>query len=267
MRFLALLVLSLSLAAHENIIKYLEYLPASHFGQIGDYTRGEMQIVDSYDAILDVQNKYYNEFIQKGYAPIDAEKYSRVGVVTEDKYWIWLRDPLILPNGKTTAYNRFFPKTALNGAAGVSVMGISKESKVLINIIFRHATREWELELPRGGRGKQETSEEAALRELAEETGTQAKSALKIGSIASDSGILTNIMDIFVVRDFISSNEMDREECEAIDECRLLSKQELKEAFANGFIELSIKGRKVKVYCRDSLLASALLLAEIRGML
>lgn len=254
-------------ASNENIEKYLEYLPSTNFGQIGDYTKGEMQIVNDFDAILAVQQHYYNEFIQKGYAPFDAEKYSRVGVVDEDRYWIWFRDPLILPDGKTTAYNRFLPKSGLNGAAGVSVMGISKEEKILVNVIFRHATREWEIELPRGGRGKNETSEEAALRELQEETGIRSNSALKIASIASDSGILANILDIFVVRELSSFNEMDREDCEIIHGCLLMTKQELKQAFVNGYIQMEINERIVKVFCRDPFLASALLIAEAKGML
>lgn len=272
MRLKSLLVVSLFCiqglyaTAHENIIRYLDYLPSSNFGQIGDYTKGEMQIIDNYDAILQVQNQYYNEFIQRGCAPDEAEKYSRVGVVAEDRYWIWLRDPLILPNGKTTAYNRFFPKSGLNGAAGVSVMSISKENTVLVNVIFRHATREWEIELPRGGRGKHETSEEAALRELLEETGIKAKSALKIGSVASDSGILANTLDIFVVKDFFSTNETDREDCEAIHDCVFLSKQQLKQAIVGGSIELIIHGHKINVCCRDPFLASALLIAETKGI-
>ncbi len=256
-----------SYASHGNITKYLKYLPFSHFGQIGDYKKGEMQIVDTYDAIIKVQDQYYREFIEKGFSSIDAEKYSRVGVVFEDKYWIWLRDPIILPNGKTTAYNRIIATNGLNGASGVSVMVISKENKVLVNITFRHATRGWEIELPRGGRKIFETSEMAALRELEEETGVKAKSAVKIASIASDSGILTNVLDVFVVKNFSNSNETKREEFEAIYECLFLSKKELKEAFVNGFVELSIKGSKVKVFCRDAFLASALLIAETKGIL
>ena len=254
-------------ALNENIDKYLGYLPSSNFGQIGDHRKGEMQIVDSYDAILEIQQQYYNEFIQKGCSPVDAEKYSRIGVVDEDRYWIWFRDPLILPSGKTTAYNRFFSKNGLNGAAGVSVMGISKENKVLVNVIFRHATREWELELPRGGRGKNESSEEAALRELQEETGVRGNGALKIASIASDSGILANTLDVFVVSELSFFNEMNREDCEIIHECILMTKQELKQAFVNGYVQMEMNGDTVKVLCRDPFLASALLIAEAKGML
>lgn len=265
--FGSLLAIQALWAVHENIAKYLEYLPSSNFGRLGDFTKGEMQIISDYDAILEVQNRYCAEFMKKGYSSETAQEYSRVGVVAEDRYWIWLRDPLILPNGKTTAYNRFFPKSGLNGVAGVSVMGISKEGQVLVNLLFRHATREWEIELPRGGRGGSETGEEAALRELSEETGIRADAAFKIGSIASDSGILANVLDLFVVKDFIPSGEIDREECEAIRDCIFLSKQELKEAFVNGYIELAIDGCTMRVFCRDPFLASALLIAETKGIL
>src|SRR3989344_7127767 len=178
-------------ASHESIDRYLKYLSSSpNFGRCGDHIKGEMQIVADRDLILQIEEKYYNEFIQKGYSPLEAEKCSRVGVVEEDAYWLWLRDPLILPNGKTTAYNRFFAKKGLCcDVPGIAVMAVSKEKEILLNIIFRHATREWEMELPKGGREKDETSEQAALRELEEETGIKGENALKIASIASESGV------------------------------------------------------------------------------
>ncbi len=266
--FLVILLLAQGLyASSTSINKYLEYLTSPGFGHLGDFMKGEMQIVDNKESIDSIEEKYYQEFIQKGCSPGEAEKYSRVGVVDEDRYWIWFRDPLVLPNGKTTAFNRFFPKSGLDGAAGVSVMGINETNEILVNIIFRHATREWEIELPRGGRGKNESSEQAALRELEEETGVQAKSAFKLGSIASDSGILSNVLDIFVVHELVLSENIDREDCEAIDRVVFMTKQALKQAFVDGFIEIEIAGYKTVVFCRDPFLATALLIAEAKLIL
>lgn len=272
MRFKALYIFFLSAivpinATNENITQYLEYAKAPNFGQIGDFSQGEMQLIDQFDSMMDVQKQYYDQFIQRGHSPDEAERFSRVGVVFEDKYWIWFRDPIRLPNGKTTAHNRFFPKSALNGAAGVSVMGISQENKILVNLIFRHATRSWEIELPRGGRGKHETSEQAALRELKEETGILAKEGFFLGSIASDSGILANVLDIFAVKDFDVTDEIEREDCEAISDCLFLSKETIKKAFAEGYLHLDHEGAKVKAYCRDAFLSSAILIAETKGIL
>lgn len=252
--------------ANDNISKYLEYFSFIGFGNAGNYKNGEMQIVDDYDAMLQIQHQYYNQFIKKGLKHDAAKQYSRVGIVQEDPYWIWLRDPLILPNHTTTAYNRFFPRSGLNGVSGIVVMGVDEDHKILINIIFRHATRAWEVELPRGAREKHETSEQAAFRELEEETGFRAKNLIKIATIASDSGILSNFMDLYVATDltFFKSN---REACEAIGDCISVSKQALKQAFVDGFVEIEIRGNKVKVFCRDSYLASALLIAEAKSIL
>jgi ADP-ribose diphosphatase len=265
--FVSILFIQSQFASTVNIEKYLDYLHFSNIGRIGDFNQQEMQIVDDYNAIYGIQQKYYNEFIAKGCNHFDAERYSRVGVVEEDKYWIWFRDPLILPNGKTTAYNRFFPKSGLNGSAGVSVMGISQQKEILVNVIFRHATREWEMELPRGGREKDETSKQAALREFKEETGITAKKAFKIGSIASDSGILANVLDIFVTQELSNPKNTKREDCEIIHECLFISKNEIKKAFVDGFTFLEINKKKVKVFCRDPFLASALLIAETKEIL
>lgn len=255
-------------ASNHSIDAYLEYLSSHHLGRRGDYTKGEMQIVDRREEILEIQKRYYNEFLQKGCSPEEAEKYSRVGVIEEDARWVWLRDPLILPNGKTTAHNRFFPKNQLfHGVPGVSVMAISDTKEILVNVIFRHATREWEIELPRGGVEKDETPEKAALRELREETGVRANKAVKIASIAPDSGTLASTLDIFVVNEIALSGERSLDDCEVIHDCLFLSKQALKQAFVDGVIELEIGGNRVKVFCRDPFLASALLVAEAKSLL
>lgn len=264
--FFCLFLVQSSYATNENIDKYLEYFSFVNFGNIGDYQNGEIQIVNDYESMLRIQHEYCNQFIKKGLKNDKAKQYSRVGVVQEDPYWIWLRDPLILPNRTTTAYNRFFPRSGLNGVSGIVVMGIDKKHKILINIIFRHATRSWEVELPRGAREKNETSEQAAFRELEEETGFRAKNLIKIASIASDSGILSNFMDLYIATDlnFFKSN---REDCEAIGDSIAISKQSLKQAFVDGFIEVEIKGSKVKAFCRDSYLAAGLLIAETKSIL
>lgn len=254
-------------ASHSNIDRYLEYASAPNFGRFGDHTRGEMQIVASYDEILKVQENYRNEFLKKGFSLAESESYSRVGVVAEDKYWIWFRDPLILPNGKTTAYNRFFPKTGLNGTPGIATMAISQGKEILVNVHFRHATREWEIELPRGTRYAKETSAQAALRSLEEETGVVAPQAEKLAAIASDSGILMNVLELFVIRNAQMDLQPHRDECTAIHSCFFLPKERLKQAFVDGFIGMEIQGVKTKVFCRDSFLASAILVGETKGML
>jgi 8-oxo-dGTP pyrophosphatase MutT (NUDIX family) len=51
------------------------------------------------------------------------------------------------------------------------VLPVLPSGQIILVLNFRHPTRSWKLELPRGGMQSGETQEEAALRELKEETG------------------------------------------------------------------------------------------------
>jgi len=66
------------------------------------------------------------------------------------------------------------------------------------------------------------------------------------------------------VSDQIESNQASSE---AILGLISLSKQEIKEAFVRGFIEIKMNGEIKRVPFRDSFLAFALLQAEARGLL
>jgi ADP-ribose pyrophosphatase len=63
------------------------------------------------------------------------------------------------------------------------------------------------------------------------------------------------------------SGETSKEYSEAILENPAFSKEELKQGFARGYIEVPIKGEVVKVNCRDPFLTYAILQAEMKGLL
>jgi ADP-ribose pyrophosphatase len=136
-----------------------------------------------------------SRLLKKGFSPADAAEFSRIGVVNEDQYWIWLRDAVYFPKGVPGTYNRLLWKSELEGkCSGVAVLPVLPSGQVILILNFRHATRSWELELPRGGIKPGETQEEAALRELKEETGFIAFSTAFLGEIAVDTGTLSSII-------------------------------------------------------------------------
>jgi len=236
----------------KTIERYLELSQQypQAFGPKGDWTRGEMEIVDDLPTMLQIQSQFMHP----------------VGIVAEDRFWIWIRDAIILPSGTYNTYNRFIPKKGLDGPAGVVILAVTPQQGIAVNLIFRHATRSWEIELPRGGREKGETPEEAARREVEEETGYTLSTLFPLGSIATDSGIFTNTLRVF----FAHIDQLkiaEREEEEAIAAVMTLSKNQVMEAFSNGSMECVVNGEIVTAYCRDSFFAYALLLAGKKGFL
>ena len=60
-----------------------------------------------------------------------------------------MRDPVRFPSGKLGTYLRILEPSALDGAAGVVLLPV-RDNVIFLREVFRHATRRWELELPRG---------------------------------------------------------------------------------------------------------------------
>jgi ADP-ribose pyrophosphatase len=204
--------------------------------------------------------------MKKGMSQEEADTWSKVGIVAEDGYWMWIRDAVIFPSGACGTYNRILWKTALQSPPGVAVVPVLANKKILLNLTFRHATRSWEMELPRGVRKWGETLEDAAVRELEEETGYSVKKPVFLGKMATDSGLSTSLVPLYLA-EVSQKGETHPDYSEAIKQNLAFSKDELKQGIARGYIEIEIDGTPINVPCRDSFIAFALLVAEIKGLL
>jgi ADP-ribose pyrophosphatase len=233
----------------------------------GNYREGEIEVVIDPAEISRIQKVQENRLLQKGFSTEKAIEFSRIGVVYEDPYWIWLRDAVYFPKGIAGTYNRLFWKSELKqDVPGVAVLPILPSGEVVLNLNYRHATRSWELELPRGGLQPQETIEAAALRELKEETGLVPSSVIFLGEMAPDTGVLSSVIPVFMGKISVRE-ESSPEYSEAIAGLVSFTKNELKEGLIRGFLEVSIEGKKKQVPLRDSFLTFALFQADIRKLI
>lgn len=233
---------------------------------LGSWRKGEIEIVLNQEQIKKIENQTKLRLISKGVAEPIAEKWSFVGVVAEDNYWMWVRDAVIFPSGVYGTYDRLLWKSGMDGIPGVAVLPILANKKIVVNLNYRHATRSWEIELPRGQKKEGESLEQAALRELKEETGYQLTKSTLLGTIAPDSGALMSLTPLFY-GEVSHSGETQREYSEAISQNPAFTKQELRDGIIKGYIEVPILGQIVRVNCRDPILAFALIQAEGKGLL
>jgi len=255
----------LILFATSSVFTEIDYTKLLHqftesLGRNGCWRQGEIEIVTSPDEIKSIEKQCCQRFIRMGYSKDCAEKYSRVGIVSEDHYWIWVRDAVTFPGGIPGTYDRIIRKSGLTGPHGVVVLPLLSNNKVIVNINFRHATRSWEMELPRGACKAKETAQQAAMRELKEETGCLAKEFILLGNLAPESGVISGIIPVYFAR-VQDKQERHQDESEAIAMNIELSVDEIREAFLKGYIIIDIKDIKTKVYCRDGFLSYALLQA------
>ncbi len=255
-----------SLSANTSLDRYFSYMQQLALSN-GDFRQGEIEIVTSPEEIAQVQKVQEDRLLKKGFLPADAMEFSRIGIVNEDQYWIWLRDAVYFPKGVVGTYDRLLWKSELRQKrAGVAILPLLPSGQIVLVLNFRHATRSWELELPRGGIKSKETEEEAALRELKEETGFIASSVAFLGEVATDTGACSSVVPVFLGK-VADQKAPDTEYSEAIAGTVYLTKEELHEGLAQGFLEVSINGQQKQVPLRDAFLTFALLQAQIRKLL
>lgn len=233
--------------ALDNYFKYLNTYTA--LGPIGDASKGEIEIVQDRQKIKE----------------IEAQTGRMVGVVAEDKYWVWINDAVKFPNNKYGVYGRMQWKCNLNtDGGGAAVLPILPNGKIALIRNFRHATRSWEYELPGGAMEPNETFEETARRELKEETGLIAKEISLLGKVAVDPGTLNSVTPIFlaIIADTQTASPEDSEAIASVD---AFSIAEIKQGFIDGYLIVDVKGREQKVPLRSAGLAYAILMLELRG--
>ena len=247
----------------EDYFSYVKQLAQSS----GNYQEGEIEIVMDPVEILKIQKIQENHLLQKGFSKEEARAFSQVGLLCEDQYLICLRDAVYFPQKIPGTYDRIIWKNELKeGLSGIAVLPVLSSGRIALIVNYRHATRSWELELPRGGVELQETAKEAALRELKEETGLVASSLHFLGQVAPDNGLLSSIMPIFLAK-ISHQEEFQTEYREAIAQVISFTKDELKNGLIQGFLEVSMEGKKKYIPLRDLFLTFALLQAELRKLL
>ena len=115
----------------------------------------------------------------------------RIGLLVQDPYTTLLRDAVRFPDGSPGLYNRVIVPP------GVVVLPILGNSVVMIRQ-FRHATRDWRLEIPRGISDGPPHIERDVRRELQEEIGADTERVIEMGPIYTSTGMTSEIMYLAV---------------------------------------------------------------------
>lgn len=236
----------------KNLQEYLDMVQSynSSIGVKGDANEGEIELLKDAEKIKAAMIKTGRD----------------VGIVYKDRYWIWANDPVLFPSGQLGVYGRIISRSSLKGKAGCALLARFKDGKIALNCNFRHATRTWELEIPRGFVEEGESAEEGAKREVLEETGCIIGAPIFLGDMPPDTGQSNALVAIFTAT-IEECGKAQMEESEAIDSIVPLSLKELKKGLLEGYLYISIHNKKKKVFLRDPFLTYALIQMEIRGLL
>jgi ADP-ribose pyrophosphatase len=117
-------------------------------------------------------------------------EWAEVGVAFKDQYTLILRDAVQHPDGSLGTYIRM-----ISPIPGVVILPVWQQ-KVLLIRHFRHATRAWHLEIPRGFGSSMDTLR-SAQRELAEEIDASNVSWESLGDTYPDTGATNSVVALF----------------------------------------------------------------------
>lgn len=171
-----------------------------------------------------------------------------LGLLVEDKYITLLRDLVEFPNGHRGGYNRIINSAVFrNGGMGVAILPIF-ENKIVLLKIFRHPTRQWSLEVPRGFGEANLTLPETARKELDEEIQGNADQLIDLGPLHSNSGLEGNEIRLFFAR---LSSYGHLELNEGINEVELVEMSKFEKLISNATITDSFT---IAAYTRSKLL-------------
>lgn len=170
--------------------------------------------------------------------------WGRVGVVYEDPYLLILRDAVQFPDGEVGTYIRILHPQG--EVSGVAILPVCNGNIVLLRH-FRHATRNWHLEIPRGFGSPLLSAEDSASRELWEEIQANTQQLLPLGSLYTDTGITNNKVELFLAYiEQVGSPSHG----EGIQECLSLSLETLEEMIGQNQISDSFT---IAAYTRSRL--------------
>ena len=209
--------------------KYLTLI-SEHLELFDNKGKGTIEIVMDPTIIQYEEVKIKEKFKEKKL----PKSFGDIGVIGEDPYFIVVRDLVEFPNGRKGGYLRLIERSSLNNGQAVAVLPIYADKVVLIKT-FRHGTRNWELEIPRGFGENGISPEENAKKELQEETGLSTSKLTLLGKFNSDTSIRSSNVMVYhaKIEEFSQSIANDEE---AISGIIFLEKKEFENKIIRGDI-------------------------------
>jgi len=105
----------------------------------------------------------------------------------------------------------------LESSSWVNVIPLTSRNEVVLVRQYRHGIRDITLEIPGGLVEKEDTPQNAAIRELYEETGYRAPEMTLIGSVHPNPAIQNNLCYTFLAKDASPAGDQHQDEKEDIE--------------------------------------------------
>jgi len=143
-----------------------------------------IRIITDVDALVTEQERLRLSLLAGG----KPAAWGDLGVILDDPYFVILRDLVRFPSGRVGTYSRLINQADLHGGQSVVVLPLM-DGKIGLLRQFRHATRRYHLEVPRGYGEPDMPASVNAEKEIREEMGGTLTQLIDLGSAHNNTGL------------------------------------------------------------------------------
>jgi ADP-ribose pyrophosphatase len=154
------------------------------------------------------------------------EEYGDIGVLYEDDYILLVRDAVRFRSGRLGAYVRTM---GADPGQGCAVLPVLPDGRLVLVRHFRHDSRRWHWEIPRGFAEPDADPVANARRELREEIGVEPAEVVQLGCLDGEGG-----PDVIFLARITEAPQRSPDEDEGIDEVRLVTVAEFESMMRDG---------------------------------
>lgn len=128
------------------------------------------------------------------------ENWAEIGIVFDDPFVVIFRDLVEFADGSRNGYIRLYNRAYLEGGAAGVAMLPEMNGKLLLMHQFRHATRSWHWEVPRGFGEPGVQAEDQARAEIEEEISGEIAELTNLGLYFNNTGLEGNPIYLFLAK-------------------------------------------------------------------
>ena len=189
---------------------------------------GEIKIVKNPERIRTEQKQLRAELCEQG----KPDDWIDIGVLAEDQWFYVVRDMVEFPDGRIGGYIRWINRKSQEDGGFNVVLMCAQNDKILMIKKYRHESRDWSWEFPRGFGEPGLSAEENAQKELEEEIGMKAFRLTLLNEPSDEKGGTA----VFYA-EIAPEQEIKLDTGEGITSYRWISQVELDELVAQGKLE------------------------------
>lgn len=139
--------------------------------------------------IAAIETEVGERYARKGW-PRD---WASAGLHYQDPFLRLVRDAVVFPDGYRAVHHRVLSNSHPSGAAVLPL----HDGRLVLLRHFRHPSRQWHWEIPRGGIDPGESAEQTARTELREEISAEAQTLTPLGFVHGSTALISGSVALF----------------------------------------------------------------------